>query len=276
MGISGPGGWAIRAAAVALVGSLASAGSMAGQATEGAEPLPEHEEIMAYAGAWDVVVDGRRVGSATARGRVGERLIEFELQGDLGPVSRVSYLLGFDRRHLVVSLDSTWTTEGREAPISVRFETRFVDTRTPERGEIPFLAFALRRAGSGAPGAEPADEVGRVALDYLDAFYRGDDELLRRAVHPDVSKLGFYRETVDQRYQQVPMPFDEMLEFAEAVRAGRVNTPADAPRDVTVLDVADQTAVAQVDAWWGHDYLHLARFDGRWMIIHVLWQSPLR
>jgi hypothetical protein len=55
--------------------------------------------------------------------------------------------------------------------------------------------------------------------------------------------------------------------------SGRVD-PAAAPREVTVLDVLDQTASAKLVAEWGVDYLHLARHEGRWQIVHVLWQSP--
>jgi hypothetical protein len=36
----------------------------------------------------------------------------------------------------------------------------------------------------------------------------------------------------------------------------------------------DQTASAKLTAQWGIDYLLLARYDGRWMITHVLWQGP--
>ena len=31
---------------------------------------------------------------------------------------------------------------------------------------------------------------------------------------------------------------------------------------------------AKVTAWWGTDYLLLGKFDGRWMIRDVLWESP--
>ena len=40
-----------------------------------------------------------------------------------------------------------------------------------------------------------------------------------------------------------------------------------------MLDVLDQTAVAKVTANWGIDYMLLAKFDGRWKIVEILWQS---
>ena len=33
------------------------------------------------------------------------------------------------------------------------------------------------------------------------------------------------------------------------------------------------TAVARLDAEWGVDYFQLAKIDGRWMIVNVIWQT---
>ena len=44
-------------------------------------------------------------------------------------------------------------------------------------------------------------------------------------------------------------------------------------KQVAVLDVLDQTASAKVVAMWGIDYMHLAKYDGRWQIINILWQA---
>ncbi len=50
--------------------------------------------------------------------------------------------------------------------------------------------------------------------------------------------------------------------------------PKDAPKNVEVLDVLNQTASAKLTASWGIDYMHLAKYDGKWKIVQVLWQSP--
>jgi hypothetical protein len=43
---------------------------------------------------------------------------------------------------------------------------------------------------------------------------------------------------------------------------------------VELLEVQDHTAAARVSAYWGSDYVLVGKYDGRWMISHVLWQSP--
>lgn len=114
--------------------------------------------------------------------------------------------------------------------------------------------------------------VERAAMDYLEGFYEGSEDKLRRSVHPDAHKFGFSLR--DGGYQRVPMSFDEMLGFARNVRESGRFPDADAPKRVELLDVLDQTAVAKVYAWWGSDYLTLAKYEGQWKIVQVLWQSP--
>ena len=113
--------------------------------------------------------------------------------------------------------------------------------------------------------------IERAALNYLEGFYEGSTEKIRQSVHPDAHKFGFYIE--EGKYKRAPMSFDEMLEYAEEVKASGDYPDKDAPKSVELLDVLDQTAVAKVYAWWGSDYMTLAKYDGKWMIVQVLWQQ---
>lgn len=127
-------------------------------------------------------------------------------------------------------------------------------------------------APSTAQHAHDPAGVERAALDYLEGFYEGSTEKIRRSVHPDAHKFGFAMR--DGTYQRIPMSYDQMLAFATRVRETGDHPPDDAPKRVELLDVMDQIAVAKVDAWWGSDYLTMARYDGQWKIVQVLWQSP--
>jgi hypothetical protein len=72
------------------------------------------------------------------------------------------------------------------------------------------------------------------------------------------------------------MTWPEFHAYANRVKASGRPTPASAPRAIALLDVLDRTASAKLPASWGTDYLLLGKFDDRWMITHVLWQSPAR
>lgn len=118
------------------------------------------------------------------------------------------------------------------------------------------------------------DAVRRAALDYLEGFYDGDSTKIVRSVRPDVRKVGYYTEQGSPTYKPDEMSYAAMIEYTNNFRKRGRTTPASAPREVTVGEVNDQTATAKVVAWWGIDYLQLAKYDGRWMIVNVMWQSP--
>jgi hypothetical protein len=139
------------------------------------------------------------------------------------------------------------------------------------------MALGLLLVAAMPAAAQPQDnraQVHAAVVDYVEGFYEGDSTKLVRSVATHVRKYGYGRSPADSAYRSMTMPYDGFMRFAAGVRAGRNVPPAGAPRDIEIFDVQDQTASAKLTAWWGIDYLLLARENGRWMITHVLWQSP--
>ncbi len=138
------------------------------------------------------------------------------------------------------------------------------------------LVFALALACpmmSFAQSDPDREAVRQAALDYVEGVYEVDATRIERSVHPDLVKRGFYIKKGETAYSFSPMTFAELVNLAKTYnKDGRV--PKDAPKEVTVLDVLDQTASVKVVAVWGVDYMHLAKYDGKWMIVNILWQSP--
>lgn len=118
------------------------------------------------------------------------------------------------------------------------------------------------------------EAVRLAVLDYVEGFYEGDTARLVRSVSPEVRKYGYYRAKPGGPYVGEAMPFPEFLSYANRIRTGRSRTPPNAVKDIVLFDVQDQTASAKLTAWWGTDYLLLAKDKGRWIILQVLWQGP--
>jgi len=140
---------------------------------------------------------------------------------------------------------------------------------------------ATTRAQTPTPSRYAAAEaeiqlVRRAALDYLEGFYEGDTTKLVRSVSPTVVKYGYFVKRGESAYSGEAMPFAEFMSYANSVKANNRQAAATAPKEVLVYEVLDQTAAVKVTAWWGSDYLHLAKEDGRWMIKHVMWQTAPR
>ena len=115
--------------------------------------------------------------------------------------------------------------------------------------------------------------VEEAVLDYVEGFYFGDTSRLIRSISPMVVKYGYYKKKDETKYTGEPMSFQEMKDYANSVRKKNDPNAGKQSKKVEVLDVQDQTASAKLYAWWGTDYILLAKMNGKWMITHVLWQS---
>ena len=132
---------------------------------------------------------------------------------------------------------------------------------------------APRHAGLAPPAADSAG-VRAAVQDYVDGIYRVDTARIVRSVRPDLAKRGYYIPRGQTTYTSEPMTYAQLIETAKSWnKSGRID-PDKAPKEVRVLDLLDQTASAKLVAQWGVDYFHLAKYDGRWMIVNVLWQTP--
>jgi len=110
-------------------------------------------------------------------------------------------------------------------------------------------------------------------LDYVEGVYNVEPARIERSVHPELTKLGFYRTRGKDGYSAGKMTYTQLVELSKTWnKEGKL--PKTAPKDITIFEVQDQTASAKLTAQWGTDYFHLAKYDGKWKIINVLWQSP--
>ena len=132
------------------------------------------------------------------------------------------------------------------------------------------LVFA---ATTFAGSADDRAEVERAVLDYVEGVYEMKPEYIERSVHPDLVKIGYARRSPGDDWRAIPMTYERLVWVAENYYKEDGGAPADAPKKVELLDVLNKTASAKLTADWGVDYFHLAKLDGKWKIVHVLWQS---
>jgi hypothetical protein len=137
------------------------------------------------------------------------------------------------------------------------------------------VAVVMLLPGVSAYGQVADREAVRAAvLDYVEAIYNVEPARMERSVHPKLAKIGFYRGPTESNYRPGSnMTYEQLVEIARTWNKDG-NRAANAPKEITIFDVLDQTATAKLVAAWGVDYMHLAKFDGKWMITNVLWQSP--
>jgi hypothetical protein len=129
---------------------------------------------------------------------------------------------------------------------------------------VPAVAHAQTAADSSA--------IRATALDYVEGWYEGNGERMRRAVHPELVKRIVVSDTATKHSVIETMGASALVNGAR--RGWGKETPAERrQKDVTILDIFGNAAsVKAVMADW-IDYLQIARVDGRWVIVNVLWET---
>jgi hypothetical protein len=118
--------------------------------------------------------------------------------------------------------------------------------------------------------------IEKACLNYIEGFYEGDTSKLVAALKPSLYKYGYWKNKDTGIYgPDGQMTYQQAIDYAKGVMAKKNFPKADAPKKVEVLDVMNTIAAAKVTAWWGVDYILLAKQNGKWMIDQVLWEGPL-
>src|SRR4051812_30200949 len=126
-------------------------------------------------------------------------------------------------------------------------------------------------AQSAAVSERDAAAIKQTALDYIEGWYEGNAERMERSLHPELAKR-----IVRTDPQTGASRLDQMgaMTLVQRTRSAvGTKTPKERQqKDVAILDVFENAASVRVTAADWIDYLHMARFNGRWVIVNVLWE----
>ena len=139
---------------------------------------------------------------------------------------------------------------------------------------LPAALAAQSGRTSQPPTAADSAAVRAAVLDYVEGIYLADTGRIVRSVRPELAKRGYWIPRDQSAYSSEPMTYQELIGVAKTWNPNRRRDPDAMPKDIQILDLLDQTASAKLVAQWGVDYFHLGRYDGKWMIVNVLWQTP--
>jgi hypothetical protein len=134
------------------------------------------------------------------------------------------------------------------------------------------LLTLLAAAPAAAQTAGDSAAIRATALDYAEGWYTGDAERMGHALHPELVKRIVVADTVTGKSVLQNMGASALV---NGTRHGYgQTTPKDKQqKDVTILDIFGNAASAKaVMADWV-DYMQLAKVDGRWVIVNVLWEK---
>ena len=143
------------------------------------------------------------------------------------------------------------------------------------RCTLPVLAVLLGVVSvpAGAQSAADSAAIRETALNYVEGWYTGDAARMERALHPDLAKRIVRQGPQGSRLQS--MTAAELVEGTR--RGGGKETPAAAQqKDVAILDIYQNAASVRATMSGWVDYMHMARWNGEWRIVNVLWELKPR
>lgn len=113
--------------------------------------------------------------------------------------------------------------------------------------------------------------IRQAALDYIEGWYEGNAERMERALHPELAKRIVRRNPQNNQSRLDQMSAMSLVQGTR--REGGTSTPKERQqKEVAILDVFGNAASVKIVASDWIDYLHMARWNGRWVIVNVLWE----
>jgi len=138
---------------------------------------------------------------------------------------------------------------------------------------ITVLAMGVCAGSAIAQGNATLEEdraaIEAAARDYMEGALNVAPDRMERAVHPGLTKvvIGTYPQTGRQY-----LSYNTATLLVEWVRGlGDRFDNADKNVDVTVFDIDNNLATARATGALWYDFLQLAKIDGEWRIVNILW-----
>ncbi len=139
-------------------------------------------------------------------------------------------------------------------------------------GEWKIINVLWTRNPKGAEKKIPPGEteaIEKAALDYIDGAFSGDAARMERALHPEVNKVTPVKVRQTGKTMLNKMGATMLI---ESIRAKMGLLPEEKRNiEVTVLDIMEDIAMVKVLSAMYYDYLQMAKIEGKWKIINVLW-----
>lgn len=135
-------------------------------------------------------------------------------------------------------------------------------------GVVLLAVFAI---GGFAQNDADREGIKRAALNYAEGWYEGNADKMESALSPDLAK----RIVRNNDKGQSNLNQMTAMSLVQGTRTGYgKSTPKEEQqKDVTILDVFGGAATVKLEMRDWIDYLHVGKFNGKWVIINVLWET---
>lgn len=119
------------------------------------------------------------------------------------------------------------------------------------------------------------EAIWQAISDYMQCWYGVGHERLPGAIHPTIYKRKFPLNPYTKKPVLIEVTASQLIESARFCAEEEHHPPkTEWINDITIFDLFQNIATAKaVGAGWV-DYIHLAKIDGSWKIMHILCDNP--
>jgi hypothetical protein len=137
-----------------------------------------------------------------------------------------------------------------------------------------FFITALLVCAPGLSAQTAADSAAlrATALDYVEGWYTRDAARMERAVHPELAK----RIVQSDQNGRSRLGQQSAMTLVAGTRNADPTPPDQQIKTIKILDIFGNSASVRADMSGWIDYMHLAKWNGQWRIVNVLWELKPR
>lgn len=139
---------------------------------------------------------------------------------------------------------------------------------------LGFVVLAMFSIGGYAQSDADREGIKRAALNYAEGWYEGNADRMESALSPDLAKR--IVRTNDKGQSNLNQMTAMSLVQGTRAGYGKSTPKEEQQKDVTILDVFGNAATVKLEMRDWIDYLHICKFNGKWVIINVLWETKPR
>jgi hypothetical protein len=123
---------------------------------------------------------------------------------------------------------------------------------------------------ASAQSAADSAAIRAAALDYVEGWYAGDAARMERALHPELAKR--IVQTDERGRSRIMQQSALTLINGTRLGEGRETPAAQQIKNVRILDIFGNSASVRAEMSGWIDYMHIAKWQGQWKIVNVLWE----
>ncbi len=135
---------------------------------------------------------------------------------------------------------------------------------------IAVFVFFVFSVSAIAQADADREAIKRTALNYAEGWYKGNADKMESALHPDLAKR--IARTNDKGQTRLDQMTAMSLVQGTRTGYGKQTAKDEQQKDVAVLDITGAAATVKLEMRDWVDYMHIAKSNGKWLIVNVLWE----